>query len=124
MSVTGHKSSPLLEIYQKVNAQDKIRMGHSLGTALTTGDQQTPCTHKATSTVTDHKEDNSENFKSPPPKMPLVEVPNESDPDFNFSADDILSIVEQCEKASEDYALANVNNSNNQVTMTSNILEQ
>ena len=35
MSITGHKSSSSLEIYQKVNAQEKLQMGVSLANALT-----------------------------------------------------------------------------------------
>ena len=113
MSVTGHKSSASLEIYQKVNNKEKLQMGQTLAESLT---DQISKKRKASSTTT--------RSDQPPAKMPLVEIPNEHDPDFNFSVEDILSIVEQCEKASEDYAISNVNNNNNnQFSVISNVLQ-
>ena len=64
---------------------------------------------------------NAEN-EDPPPELPLVEILTEDDPNFNFLAEDIISIIEQCEKASEDYAMVNMNNKNSQLTMTSKVI--
>ena len=121
MSITGHKSSASLEIYQKVNDQEKIEMGQSLGEALTSGRKDKTRKRPATSTVSSRKDAENE----PPAKLPLVTIPDENDPNFNFSADDILQIVEQCEKNSEEYSVTNVNNNNsNQLTMTSNVIQE
>ena len=91
MSITGHKSSTSLEIYQKVNAKETIEMGNTLGSVLTEGKKK-PKRKMPTSTVSCNRE-NSEN-KAPPAKMPLVEIPDESDPNFDFNAEDILKIFE------------------------------
>ena len=121
MSITGHKSSASLEIYQRVNAKEKIQMGNSLGKSLTNKTEAKK--RPVSSTMTNNE--NEEN-KQPPNKMPLVTIPNESDPDFNFSADDILQIVEQCERTTDEYNVTNVNtnNNNNQLTMTSNVIQE
>ena len=109
MSITGHKSSTSLEIYQKVNAEEKLEMGKTLALSMRKDNiPQEPrqCRCKATSTLSNIE--NTENAE-PKAKMPLVEIPMEEDPNFNFSADDLLTIMEQCEKASEDYTLSNMN---------------
>ena len=119
MSITGHKSSASLEIYQKVNPSEKLEMGHTLANALT---NPNPQKRSSTSTNTCENDENA----APPAKMQVVSIPTENDPDFpNFSPQDILQIVEQCEKASEEYAVTNVNNNNNnQVTMNNQLVQQ
>ena len=115
MSITGHKSSSSLEIYQKVNSSEKIQMAESLGKALTkeSGSRKRKSTENIDKSNTENQE---------PPQKQLVTIPtSEEDPDFNFSAEDILQIVEQCEKNTEEFAVTNVNNNNNQVNMTSNL---
>ena len=107
MSITGHKSSNSLEIYQKVNTSEKIQMGKCLSASLTH-----QVNNRKRSATVSSPEENSES-QQPSPKRALVEIPKEDDENFNFSADDILQIVEQCEKATENYYVSNVNNNNN-----------
>ena len=122
MSITGHKSSSSLEIYQKVNASEKLDMGQSLAGSLTKTPNQ--CKRKSTSTVSsNNQETNKENIELP---KKIVSIPDETDPDFNFNAEDILQIVEQCERSNQEYTVSNVNsnNSNNNLTMTSNVIQE
>ena len=115
MSITGHKSSSSLEIYQKVNAQEKIA-------GSLTKEVNNPRKRGIISTTNDTSE-NTENME-PTKKRKLVDIPDESDPDFNFTAEDILQIVEQCECNTEIVPVTNVNNNNNQLTMTSNVVQE
>ena len=111
VSVTGHKSSSSLEIYRKVNSDEKLAMGQSLAGSLVEDKIDTQRKHSYPSaTVTSNE--NSEN-EEPQAKLPLLEIPDESDPNFNFSPDEILQIVQECEKASEEFVVSNANNSNN-----------
>ena len=93
-------------------------MSESLGKALT----RENITKKRTSTAI--KDPSNMENEEPPAKNAVVTIPTESDYDFNFSADDILQIVEQCEKSTEDFAVTNVNNNNNQLNMTSNLVQR
>ena len=118
MSITGHKSSTSLEIYQKVNASEKIEMGQSLAGSLT---NLTTRKRKVTSTASSVTDENIE----PPPAKQVVSIPNEKDPGFDFNAEDILQIVEQCEKSNQELVPnMNNNNNNNQFTMTSNVIQE
>ena len=115
MSITSHKSSKSLEIYQRVNAEEKLIMGKTLATEMS----KTP-RKRANETVSKPSEE-------PENKRQLVEIPNEDDPDFNFCAEDILKIVEQCEQSStQEMAVQNISNTNNNnnVTMTRQVVSQ
>ena len=120
MSITGHKSAASLDIYQKVNTEEKIEMSTALGKSLT----KETVSRKQKSTP-ESDESNVEN-KEPPSKQ-LVTILSNDDPEFNFSAEDILQIVEQCENTTNKMSVANVNNvnnNNNQVNMTSNLVQR
>ena len=64
---------------------------------------------------------NTENEE--PQAKQLVTIPTgEQDLNFDFTAEDILQIVGQCEK--EENTISNVNNNNNQVNMKSNLVQR
>ena len=123
MSITRHKSSSLLEIYQKVNTEEKIQMGQSLAGALTKDVPNKTRKRPVTSTIT-NSDENSENIEPPTKKTALVMIPDEQDKDFNFTAEDILQIVEQCENSTQMAPVTNVNNNNNNLTITSNVVQE
>ena len=118
MSITGHKSSSSLDIYQKVNSSEKIEMSECLSKSLTKENFTRKC-----KLTPDTDKSNTENEQLPAKQM--VTIPSiDQDPDFNFCAEDILQIVEQCERSNEDHTVTNVNNNNNQVNMTSNLVQR
>ena len=102
MSITGHKLSSSIGIYQKVTAEEKLEMGQTLAGSLAINSNE--CKRKRAPETMAKNPENEENFE-PKAKLPLVEIPDESDPNFDFNAEDILKIIEQCEKASQEYQL-------------------
>ena len=123
MNITGHKSSSSLEIYQKVNTEEKIQIGQSLAGVLIKDVPNKTCKRPVTSTVR-NSDENSENIEPPTEKTALVTIPDEQDEDFNFTAEDILQIVEQCENSTQMAPVTNVNNNNNNLTMISNVVQE
>ena len=117
MSITGHKSSTSLEIYQRVHSDEKIAMGYSLAESMTKENipqKIAPKPKKRPASSTSPNPEYDEN--APPAKQQLVEVEVPEDfPEFNISNDEIIKLVEECEKSTttENMALTqNINTGN------------
>ena len=122
MSVTGHKSSVSLEIYQKVNTEEKIQMGFSLAESMTK--ESTPkATRKrpVSSTLSIAPKEKENVNDQPKAKLPLLELAEEDTSEFDFSPDDLISLVEECERNANVPSTQNVTNN---VLMNKQVLSE
>ena len=117
MSVSGHKSSTSLEIYQKVNDDEKMRMGADLSKIILKRKASEPGPNAAPQFLI-HNNELYEVPKEPenpvPPKRAMVEIQNlpknavvpvqpkaklqsndEAIPNFNLSAVDLLELLSE-----------------------------